>query len=216
MYKPSHRTLAIALLAGSTAFAPSLAARDAPGFEARTVSPAIGAQDELTPYLQCVPYARQVSGIQIYGDARTWWDQAQGRYATGTVPKKGAVMTFRPHRSMELGHVATVSRVIDSRTVLLDHANWSPIDGRRGQIERDVMAVDVSPANDWSAVRVWYHPLGALGTTEWPVEGFIYPSRDRSAPAANPTRVAQSPAIAPGPTRLESSRRFLAAFGNLD
>ena len=88
---------------------------------------------------------------------------------------------------MELGHVAAVSRVIDSRTVLLDHANWSPIDGRRGRIERDVMAVDVSPANDWSAVRVWYHPLGGLGTTEWPVEGFIYPDRDRSGVA--PTRV---------------------------
>ena len=66
--------------------------------------------------------------------------------------------------------------------LLLDHANWSPIDGRRGQIERDVLAVDVSPANDWSAVRVWYHPLGALGRTEWPVEGFIYSDRARSAP----------------------------------
>ena len=37
---------------------------------------------ELDAYLQCVPYARDVSGIQIYGDAHTWWDQAQGRYAT--------------------------------------------------------------------------------------------------------------------------------------
>ncbi|MCH2486400.1 MAG: CHAP domain-containing protein [Erythrobacter sp.] len=214
MIKPPKRSLVLALLAGSTLTATPLAARDAPGFEARTASPSVGAQ-ELTPYLQCVPYARQVSGIQIYGDARTWWDQAQGRYATGTVPKKGAVMTFRPHRSMELGHVAAVSRVIDSRTVLLDHANWSPIDGRRGQIERDVMAVDVSPANDWSAVRVWYHPLGDLGTTEWPVEGFIYPGRD-TKPTATPMRVAQAPAIPTGPTRLQSSRQFLAAFGNLD
>ena len=194
---------------------PPLAARDAPGFDARRVSPAISGQAELAPYLQCVPYARQVSGIQIYGDARTWWDQAQGRYATGTVPKRGAVMTFRPHRSMELGHVAAVSRVIDSRTVLLDHANWSPIDGRRGQIERDVMAVDMSPANDWSAVRVWYHPLGGLGTTEWPVDGFIYPGRD-GTPSAAPMRVAEAAPIRTGPTRLESSRRFLAAFDNLD
>ncbi len=157
---------------------------------------------ELAPYLQCVPYAREVSGIRLYGDAHTWWQQADGRYATGNAPKVGAVMAFRPHRNMELGHVAAVSRVVDSRTVLLDHANWSPIDGRRGQIERDVLAVDVSPANDWSAVRVWYHPLGALGRTEWPVEGFIYSDRARSAPV----RVAQ------GPTRLKSSRRFLSAF----
>ena len=81
--------LLLATLAGAATLAATpLAARDAPGFEARTVSPAIGARAELTPYLQCVPYARQVSGVQIYGDARTWWDQAQGRYATGTVPKK--------------------------------------------------------------------------------------------------------------------------------
>jgi hypothetical protein len=38
------------------------------------------------PYLQCVPYARQVSGIQLYGDAHTWWDQAAGRYDRGFTP----------------------------------------------------------------------------------------------------------------------------------
>lgn len=37
-----------------------------------------GAQDG-KPYLQCVPYARQISGIQIYGDAWTWWGQAEGK-----------------------------------------------------------------------------------------------------------------------------------------
>ncbi|WP_082992630.1 CHAP domain-containing protein [Erythrobacter sp. QSSC1-22B] len=182
---------ALALLAASPALAQSSADF---GFDPR------GA--ELAPYLQCVPYAREVSGIRIYGDAHTWWQQAEGRYATGHAPKVGAVLAFRPHRSMQLGHVATVSRVVDGRRVLLDHANWSPIDGRRGQIERDVLAVDVSPANDWSAVRVWYHPLGGLGKTEWPVEGFIYSDRTRSAPV----RVAQ------GPTRLKSSRQFLSAF----
>ncbi|WP_407070592.1 CHAP domain-containing protein [Novosphingobium taihuense] len=129
------------------------------------------------PYLQCVPYARDVSGIQIYGDALTWWNQAEGRYARGHRPKPGAVMSFAPHGRMELGHVAAVSRVIDSRTVLLRHANWSPIDGRRGQIEDNVRAVDVSEANDWSEVRVWYAPIGNLGTTAWPVNGFIYPEK---------------------------------------
>lgn len=163
---------------------------------------------ELAPYLQCVPYARQVSGIRLFGDARSWWAQAQGRYATGRAPKVGAVMAFRPHLSMQLGHVAAVSRVVDSRRVLLDHANWSPVDGRRGQIERDVLAVDVSPANDWSAVRVWYHPLGGLGTTEWPVEGFIYSDRARGAPV----RVAQASAPVQGPARMQSSRRFISAF----
>lgn len=131
-------------------------------------------RDFALPYIQCVPYARKVSGIQLYGDAHTWWDQAAGRYARGSRPKVGAVMAFRPYGAMQLGHVAAVSRIIDSRTVLLRHANWSPIDGRRGQLEDNVRAVDVSPANDWSEVRVWYAPLGGLGTTHWPVEGFIY------------------------------------------
>ena len=126
------------------------------------------------PYLQCVPYARQVSGIRIFGDAHTWWDQAEGRYARGTRPKVGAVMSFRPYGNMRLGHVAAVSRVLDSRTVLLRHSNWSPIGGRRGQIEDDVRAVDVSDANDWSEVRVWFAPIQRLGTTHWPLNGFIY------------------------------------------
>lgn len=132
---------------------------------------------ESLPYLQCVPYARQVSGIQIYGDALTWWDQAEGRYARGHKPKVGAVMSFAPFGNMELGHVAAVSKIIDSRNVLLRHANWSPIDGRRGQIEDNVRAVDVSERNDWSEVRVWYAPIENLGTTAWPVNGFIYPEK---------------------------------------
>jgi surface antigen len=148
--------------------------------------------------LQCVPYARQVSGIQIYGDAHSWWQQAAGRYERGQRPVPGAVMAFKPHRAMQLGHVAAVSKVIDSRRVLLDHANWSPINGRKGQIERDVLAEDVSAANDWSEVRVWYTPIGGLGTTRYPVHGFIYPqgrapSRLQTAPvqiasAADATR----------------------------
>ena len=122
-----------------------------------------GGGTELPPYLQCVPYARQVSGIRIFGDAHTWWDQAAGRYARGSEPRVGAVMAFRPHGNMRLGHVAAVSKVIDSRTVLIRHSNWSPINGRRGQIEDNVRAVDVSPGNDWSQVRVWFAPIEALG-----------------------------------------------------
>ena len=36
---------------------------------------------------ECVPFARAASGIQIYGDAWTWWDQADGRYKRGTSPR---------------------------------------------------------------------------------------------------------------------------------
>jgi surface antigen len=160
------------------------------------------------PYLQCVPYAREVSGIQIYGDAWTWWDQAEGRYARGHQPRVGAVMAFQPYGSMTLGHVAAVSRVIDSRTVLLRHANWSPIEGRRGQIEDDVRAVDVSPDNDWSEVRVWYAPIQGLGTTAWPVAGFIYPSRD-IRPTFQLAKAEPAKPVAP-------SRAFLSAFASFE
>jgi surface antigen len=122
------------------------------------------------PYLQCVPYARRVTGVEIYGDAHTWWDQAEGRYARGHEPKVGAVMAFLPGGSSKLGHVAAVSKIVDSRTVLISHANWS----RRGQIERNVRAIDVSENNDWSAVRVWYDPIKAMGGRHWALAGFIY------------------------------------------
>ena len=138
------------------------------------------------PYLQCVPYARQISGIRIFGDAHTWWDQADGHYAKGQIPRVGAVMAFRPHGNMRLGHVAAVSRIVDARTVLLRHANWSLIDGRRGQVEDNVRAVDVSPGNDWSEVRVWYAPIAGMGTTHWPVRGFIYNQEPGATPAVTP------------------------------
>lgn len=144
------------------------------------------------PYLQCVPYARRVSGIQIYGDAHTWWGQAAGRYARGDRPRVGAVLAFRPSGNMRLGHVAAVSRVIDSRTILLRHSNWSPIDGRRGQIEDNVRAIDVSPENDWSQVRVWFAPIQGLGTTHWPAHGFIYNRpASRGVPANSSVRLAR-------------------------
>jgi surface antigen len=126
---------------------------------------------------ECVPFAREVSGIQIYGDAWTWWDQAEGRYKRGNMPKIGAVLAFIPYGKMELGHVAAVSEIVDSRTILVTHANWSPINGRRGQVERDVQVIDVSVDNDWTAVRVWFGPNAALGGTAWPTHGFIYPTR---------------------------------------
>jgi surface antigen len=129
------------------------------------------------PYWQCARFAREFSGIDIRGDAWTWWGQAEGRYARGNRPRVGAVLSFTPSGPMRLGHVATVTRVLGSREIAVTHANWSPINGTRGQIERDVLIRDVSEDNDWSRVRVWFAPIADLGTTEWPVDGFIYPSR---------------------------------------
>ena len=136
-----------------------------------TPGPGGGTGHRFAP-LQCVPYARDVSGIRIYGDAHTWWGQAQGRYRRGSVPRVGAVMAIRPFGNSRLGHVAAVSRIIDPRTILVRHANWSS----PGEIENNVRAVDVSPANDWSEVRIWHRPSQQLGSRHWPLYGFIYKS----------------------------------------
>jgi surface antigen len=142
------------------------------------------AQD-VQPYWQCAAFARQFSGIPIRGDAWTWWGQAEGRFERGSRPRVGAVMAFVPgEAAMRLGHVATVTGIRGPRELTITHANWSPIDGRRGHIERDVLVRDVSENNDWSRVRVWYAPLGDLGTTAWAIDGFIYPGA--AAPTVAP------------------------------
>src|SRR5579863_5266131 len=68
-------------------------------------------------YWQCVPFARLVSGIQIFGDAWTWWHQASGRYQTGYTPKEGAVLCFKPTGKMRLGHVAVVTQILTDRVI---------------------------------------------------------------------------------------------------
>ena len=123
---------------------------------------------------QCVTFARQFSGIQLFGNAATWWHQAVGQYEQGFVPRVGGVMVFKPFARMRVGHVATVSEIVSPREIKVTHANWSPLDGHRGQIEENVTVLDTSAAGDWSRVRVWYAPLGDVGTTDYPIYGFIY------------------------------------------
>src|SRR5271154_1278489 len=145
-------------------------------------------------YLQCVPFARTMSGIQLFGDAWTWWQKAAGKYAQGFVPKSGAVLVFKPNGVMSKGHVAVVSQVLTDRVIQVSHANWSFIEGARGQIENNVAVVDVSPAGDWSQVKVWYDPARDLGTTVYPTYGFIY--QDASAKMASSLAAAQRGAMA--------------------
>lgn len=125
-------------------------------------------------YLQCVPFARAASGVDLFGNAETWWGQAAGRYARGDEPRVGAVLSMPGTPAMPLGHVAVVRKILSDREILIDHANWSPIGGRRGQVERGVRAVDVSTAGDWSQVRIWYAPIRDLGLRANPADGFIY------------------------------------------
>jgi surface antigen len=146
-------------------------------------------------YWQCVPFARLVSGIQIFGDAYTWWKQALGKYETGYQPKAGAVLCFKPTARMKLGHVAVVSQVLTDRIVQITHANWSPIEGSRGKVEKDVTLVDVSPGGDWSQVKVWYDPNRDLGGSTYSTEGFIYPDAKAKIMASSGLSSAENTAI---------------------
>ncbi len=143
---------------------------------------------------QCAPFARLFSGIEIFGDAWTWWEQAVGRYARGLTPETGAVLVFKPAGALSRGHVAVVDHVLTDRIIQVTHANWSPVDGHRGQIENEVTVVDVSQGGDWSQVKVWFKPSGALGTTIYPTFGFVYRGAAKAVAAAGPAAGAFDPA----------------------
>lgn len=144
--------------------------------------------------LQCVPYAREVSHIELSGNAFLWWAEAAGRYQRGSVPQEGAVLNFRSIGRMPLGHVAVVTSVVDSRTILVTQANWV-----RGTITNDVTMQDVSPDNDWSDVQVELGDSRTWGAA-YPTYGFIYdePATDTViASAAQRNEVAEAPVVAP-------------------
>lgn len=119
--------------------------------------------------LECAIYARERSGVALYGDARTWWSQAAGRYPRASNPSQGAVMVMG---GTEGGHVAVVTHMLNERQIVIDHANWLG----DGEIVTDALVEDVSAANDWSAVKVWNADAGAMGARAYPVLGFISPA----------------------------------------
>jgi surface antigen len=124
-------------------------------------------------FWQCAPFARVFSGIQLFGAAGGWWKQAIGKYSQGSAPKLGSVLVFKAIGSMRSGHVATVTKILSERIVKVTHANWST----RGKVERDVTVMDTSAKGDWSAVKVWYGPIGDVGTHAYPTYGFIYAAK---------------------------------------
>lgn len=157
-----------------------------------------------TPYkaeaaLQCVTYAREVTGLNLKGDAWKWWEAAQGVYDRGNTPKDGAVLVFKRQGSMSHGHVSVVRRIASSRIVLVDHANWAPHrTAGRGQVTESVPVIDVSRNNDWSEVRVWYRPSNEYGSRVYKTQGFVYrpnASVVHSASLRTDTPVAAEPAV---------------------
>ena len=119
--------------------------------------------------IYCVEFARLLSGIAIFGDARTWWNKAKSYYAQAASPSAGSVMVFATRKKMRLGHVAVVRRIVSDREIRVDHANWM----RDGRLYLNAPVIDVSRNNDWSRVRVWNTRDGLMGSNTYTIKGFI-------------------------------------------
>jgi surface antigen len=118
--------------------------------------------------LECAPFARERSGVQLYGAAADWWQKADGRYIRTRAPVAGSVLVFRRSSRLSNGHVAVVTRVLSERQILVTHANWV-----HHRVSKDMPVTDVSPNNNWTMVRVWWPPSDRMGITEYPTYGFI-------------------------------------------
>ena len=84
------RRLAIALLlalsACSTTHTPT----------ASSNGPRVANTGDLPPPIQCVPFVRELSGVNLYGNAYTWWDSALAAgYQRGQTPMQSAVLVLK-------------------------------------------------------------------------------------------------------------------------
>src|SRR5215472_8037393 len=109
--------------------------------------------------MQCVPYARAHSGIQIYGDAYTWWNKAAGHFTRTNAPSPGAVLVLANYAGHNRAHLAVVHDIVSSREIRVDHANWL----NDGAVYVNDPVVDVSENNDWTLVKVWNARTEAWG-----------------------------------------------------
>ncbi len=171
----ASRAPAAAIVTLTPSPAPASAVRAAPldltaiPYDAATVPLVIADQ----PHSECVPYARLLSGIQIWGDAVTWWAQAAKIYVRSGRPAPGSVLVLRGYNDVTRGHVSYVREVVTARLVRVDHANWL----KNGEISVNVPVIDVSPDNDWSQVRIWHVPGDYWGGRTYEADGFIHPYR---------------------------------------
>lgn len=123
--------------------------------------------------LQCVPFAREESGVEIYGNANTWWAQAADKIARVDAPVEGGVLVLHGYGGANRGHVAVITEIVSDRMIVVDHANWL----NRGEITRNVPVRDVSEAGDWSEVQVWHIPTQQWGARTYRVQGVIVPDQ---------------------------------------
>jgi surface antigen len=143
------------------------------GFAGRLASPSAYGQYHLSP-TQCVPYAREKSDIQIYGDAHTWWQQASSRgYQRGQKPQKGAILALSKSSKLSYGHLAVVRKINNTREITVTHSNWGDGPVSRRMTYKSMRVADISPNNDWTSVKFWNPEIDAYGLP-YPSHGFIY------------------------------------------
>lgn len=136
---------------------------------------AIGPGKLFAKNTQCVAYARKVSGINIYGDAHTWWHSApKYGYSRGKRPMQGAVLVLSKTSKLHWGHVVVVENINNSREIEVNHVNWGSTYLTRRTIYDDMKVRDVSKHNDWSMVRFMNEDSGTYGIA-YEASGFVYP-----------------------------------------
>ena len=142
------------------------------GTKVTAAEPSFASGVMLAEPVQCVPYARQVSGIQIRGDAHSWWDQAApGK--RGPAPKPGAVLVLARTGKMTSGHVAVVKDVLGPRLINVTHSNWGNDRESRRVLYHSMRVEDISANNDWTRVRFWNAEKNCFGFP-YAARGFIY------------------------------------------
>jgi len=135
-------------------------------------SPVVTLSDE-SARIDDVAYVKSVTGMAIPGQAWSWWDGSNGRYPRGHSPVPSAVLVFRQQQNLPAGHLAIVTKVLSSREVRISHADWASTWATRGRITGNVPVLDVSRANDWTKVRLWYANSGTVDQV-YGTYGFVY------------------------------------------
>jgi hypothetical protein len=128
--------------------------------------------------LQCVPFARKLSNVNLRGDAWTWWRSARGRYKRDRRPTVGSVLVLK-RQGRSLGHLAVVTQILSDREIVVSHANWL----NQGKIHLNTPVKDVSFWGNWSSVKVWYAPGNHYGGRSYRAHGFIHATDDHDGGA---------------------------------
>ena len=119
--------------------------------------------------IECAEFVRKESSFWIFSHAYGWKDAAKKfGYSIGNKPVLKSVLYFPRQLNAPDAHVVIVTKVIDSRKITIDHANWK----RQGEIERDVVVEDISEKGNWSQVTLKGKTLNT--------GGFILPKRAKT------------------------------------